>query len=585
MRSIISARLFAGAALSLVLSAGCTSPEADADAGTVIVDPGDAGSGCAAATVGCPCNAGSCTGLVCGADSKCRAAKDCAAAACVTNQVCRPATATTDGTCLPQCNAGFFWNGAAGSCDVIPPSCSPDAGNSVLPTCNAQNRNCAETGSSASCTDCKATFIDVDGGCQAPVTCAQLDCFSQHKNCEELPNGRCTTCTAGYVADQVSGECRTPTQCTSTQCDAGMACVQPTDGTDAFCRSGGCGPTAVLGPDNVCRGCPSCSDASKGEAGPYLDSLSGENRCICRTAPNHFWREGLFPGVTPCDGDNDGWVRESAKLAIESTNPAILTNARCALRTASSVTLENVEGQQRRIVLPASLQLYETDRNDDQQLLTQAVSQGLLPATYGPDGGALHPSEINSLTKLCVDGQSDFNENGLADVNEWQGDPQISTVKALFRPFAEFVHFGELHLAYYSAPDGGSGPGTYVIRERSRTLGVAPEHRVGLQYPAGGDFWRSCTRFRDDDYAALSSAGADLNGVDFAQHAASISPLFEGMNHHSQFKCLRIVNSRITSDPPHWVTAPTLDLPANKFRMNSCALTGVPGGAAVGAER
>lgn len=519
-------------------------------------------------TAGCSCeNSASCAGdLLCDATTKkCRAAKSCIEVGCVLHQICQEAASKTDAVCLAECEVGWFWNDTTSTCDAEPPSCSPDAPNSILALCDAQHRECVTGASGASCGDCKADAVQVGDKCELRVTCAELACASQHRDCEDLPNGHCTGCVPGYVED--AGACRLPLSCHDITCPE--YCVEPVEVADAYCVSGGCGPNAILGADGYCHACPPCNNAAAGEAGPYLDELTGEGRCICKTAEGYFWREGLFPGVTPCDADQDGWVRGSAKSAMESSSNAVRVNARCTLRTIDRFVLESEDGRTYTVPLvPAGtrLALYETDRNDDQALLDQAVLNGALPP-YGAGGRPLLAKELNSLTKACVSGQADFNENGLADVNEWHGNTSLSAVQPYLRPFIDFVYFIELHRGWYQ-------DGAYHIREKSRLANAPAGLRIELGYPpSSNDYWRACSRYRDSDYMILATAGKSLQGLDFARFGADGSG-WMGMNHHSQFKCVRVVDTHGASDPPHWLTPEMMNSETYKYRPNRCVAVG-----------
>ncbi len=523
-------------------------------------------------TAGCACDGSAqCEGdLLCDTAAKtCRVAITCAGRTCVEHQLCQEAAAKTDAACLAQCETGWLWNGATETCDEEPSSCLPDAPSSILALCDAQHRVCVTGADGAACGDCTAEAVLVGDVCELRATCAEIDCATRHRGCEELPNGHCTDCVTGYVDDATTHECRLPLDCDDITCPE--YCVEPPVAEDAYCVTGGCGSWAILGSDGHCHACPACDDAAKGEAGPYLAELTGEGRCICATAPGYFWREGLFPGVTPCDADQDGWVRGSARSAIESTSNAVRVNARCTLRVIDRFVLEAEEGGAREIpTVPAgtALALYETDRNDDQGLVEQAVANGDLPA-YGPGGRPLLAKEMNTLTKACASGQADFNENGLADVNEWHGNTALGAMQPYLRPFVDFAYFVELHRGWY---EGGS----YHIREKSR-LATAPEgERIAIGYPTGtSESWRACSRQRDSDYVVLAAAGKSLQGLDFARAGADGSG-WMGMNHHSQFKCIRVVDARGSADPPHWLTPAMIESATYEYVPNRCSAVGQP---------
>ncbi len=536
---------------------------------------------------GCACtdSAGCGADLVCDAKAKtCRAAKDCAALACVAHQECQAPASKQDAVCLAECETGFFWNGARSSCDVVPPNCKVGDPTSIKATCDEQKRDCEELATGgARCGACKAGTVVVGEACEDPVTCAALDCAQWNKVCEELPNGHCTTCLAGFVQD--GGSCRKAKTCKEVTCATGEACLEPAEpGIDASCSKNGCGDKAVLGPDGVCHGCPACTDTAKGEAGPYLKEVTGEGRCICTTADGYFWREGLLPGVVPCDADRDGWVRETAKAALESASAAIRDNARCHVRRVDRFVVEAEGGQTLDVMLlPAGteLPLFESERNDDQALVEKAVADGKLPA-YGAGGRPLRAEELNPLVKGCIDSQADLNENGLADVNEWHGNGKLDAVLPYLRPYVDFTYFVELYRGWYAPGASASVPGSYRLREKSRDAMAGDVGGVPLSYgTAAGSFWRSCTRFRDAAYVAATTAGTSLQGFDFARLGANKDG-WPGLNHHSQFKCLRLVDQRGVADPPNWLTLDLLREPLSTggyndlYVPNLCSASGVP---------
>lgn len=540
---------------------------------------------CTKAECACTDSSGCDAELVCDAKARtCRAVKDCATVACVTHQKCQAAAAKQDAVCLTECETGFFWNGATSSCDVVPPNCKEGDPASIKPTCDQQKRGCEELATGgAKCGACRAGTVAVAEACEDVVTCAALGCAESNKACEQLPNGHCTTCLAGFVEDGTT--CRKPKTCKDLECAAGEACLEPADpGVDASCSKNGCGDKAVLGPDGICHGCPACSDTAKGEDGPYLKEVTGEGRCICKTADGYFWREGLFPGVEPCDADRDGWVRETAKAALESSSSAIRDNAHCHVRVIDRFVMEAETGETLEVpLLPAGSQLplYETERNDDQALVDKAVKDGRLPA-FGAGGRPLRAEELNSLVKGCLDSQADLNENGLADVNEWHGNGKLDAVLPILRPFVDFTYFVELYRGWYVPAASAANPGRYHLREKSRDASVGDVGGVPLVYgDTASSYWRTCSRYRDSAYLAATTAGTSLQTYDFARLGAQPGS-WPGLNHHSQFKCLKMVDQRGLTDPPNWVTLNLLrevlstGVVNDLYTPNLCSASGVP---------
>lgn len=551
---------------------------------------------------------------VCGG-SKCDTAAPCAQLGCVEHQLCED----TDqgGVCIESCESGYAWGGSAcvamptgcdacaaenrvcdetsgtpvcadclpgnfvdGSGSCVPgATCDPaPATHSILDQCNAENRVCVEaTPDAAECGACLAGFIQNDeGACEAIQTCQDIatQCAAENRDCVEQPNGHCGECLAGFVEDQATGDCRLPLGClqVSPTCVGGEVCVESAGGQDAYCSADGCPASSLQGPDGNCYGCPSCSNAANGEDGAY-DELTAENKCICRTLPGYYWEEGTFPRVQKCDADGDGWVRLSAKNAMDrkQTAPtsAVAVNARCDLRTVDRFVLVSAErlvpatagaeidfvaggGDAFENTLGAPVALYESDRNDDVAKIQTALDENDTRIAALSAGRAPKPEELNSLTKACVTSRADFNDNGFADVNEFHGNGAPTSAAAL-EPFVDFAYFVELHDSWFEPPAGGTGPGAYYIREKSRSetapgLGV-PVHPMPREQMVddgnGGtttlsfEYWQSCPVFRDPAFDAALSAQPpeDPVGLDFAWVSETNTPEL-GMNHHSQFRCL-----------------------------------------------
>lgn len=483
----------------------------------------------------------------------------CAAAA----RSCTPETASTDATC-GGCLAGYVERNHTcvrrddATCDEAAPETN------LGPACAAEHRSCDATATPARCGGCLDGFIEVaERGCVARTTCAELDCNAQHRACEETPNGHCAGCLPGFVEEPGTGACRPVRTCAELTCSPGEECVEGDEG-DAFCRVD-CGEHALWS-GSRCEPCPPCTD--EGEEG-RSPTPTRAGACICRTSPGYFYSTAGDVGSFPCDADGDGWVRESARLALESTDPVLSANARCTLRTIDRVVLVNEAGESREVLLPAPLALYESDRNDDDALLRIHWTNKGLPG-YTPEGTPPSAAELNRFTKLCHHPSTDYNDNGVADVEEWSGHARSPNVRADQAPFNELAYFAELHTGQYE-PSATSPHGRYVIREKSRAIPPAGDSRVeylALSYPAeDGDYWRQCDVDRDPAFPTTVPAV----GFDFAVHSDPSAGF--GMNHHSQFKCLVFENEPAAGAPQEWTPA---DAAARGFRLQTCRAAGDP---------
>lgn len=470
------------------------------------------------------------SGCSCGGDDP----PSCDTTICGAHQLC------SSGVCAPACEAGYAWNGSACEASATATCQAAPAPGSIALRCEMENRTCAEaTPGQAECTTCLASHVEVAGACELRQTCTELACSAQNRRCEAEPNGRCTGCLDGFVEDGTI--CRAPTTCDDTMCMPGFTCVDG-GGRDAECRMGTCGadevPSATGG--RCVRCILSCDGRPGGTGNIYQTSATLADTCVCETEPGYFWDEGAAGGgdIRPCDADGDGWVRLTARRALEELNdPALRVNARCELRRIDRVRLDNDEGQQRDILLPQQVSLYEPERLDDQELLADAITQGSLPMYQGR---ALAAEELNTLTKACVwkstqEQAADFNQNGVEDVDEAHLDPRLDDANDPLSPLYDFTYFIELDRGWYE----GDGPvGRYVIREKRRSAAEPDEgQRLSLAYDPGdgGEHWRRCERARDAAYQPAQP------GYDFG---AQDDPLvWNGMGHHSQFRCLRIVPS------------------------------------------
>lgn len=308
-----------------------------------------------------------------------------------------------------------------------------------------------------------------------------------------------------------------------------------------------------------------CPQMEQGETDEYVATRSGG--CFCQTDPGYFHPvDGTI--AEPCDLDGDGWVRDSALLALTSDDPALKENARCALRRISHVVLRNESGQEKRYYFTgaetaihvsaeppvaaqqAYLPLYESVRNDDDSKLRTGGNP--IPL-YGTK--ALTAKTLNSFTKACVKG-GDHNDNLIIDVEEWAKlpdagqsvGPTVADMRAPFVPmYTRFSYYVELHQGAFTSANGSS-LGYYTIYERQRAYGEAD--RIGMRYglePQTGlltsDFWQYCPRARDlgysNDYNATTYDFASVSGP--GAFGTDGLP-WQGMMHHSQFKCVQVFN-------------------------------------------
>src|SRR5690606_31700976 len=90
-------------------------------------------------------------------------------------------------------------------------------------------------------------------------------------------------------------------------------------------------------------------------------------------------------------------------------------------------------------------------------------SKGL--PTWGSDR-PITARELNRMTKVCHDLRTDYNDNGIADVQEWSGHTLGPTMRPEQRPFNEFSYFVELYRGYYR--EGTGDFGMWVVEEKSR---------------------------------------------------------------------------------------------------------------------
>ncbi len=546
---------------------------------------------------------------------QCRAVVTCADLDCdVQNRDCTPQTELTDAVCA-GCSVGFEEND--GVCERIPQvNCQPGAELSILTECSDQNRLCVEDENGAACGDCLADHAE-DPETQECVRrlCEDLNCGDLGRECAGDPLAECGECQEGLLPSDPNNplsQCRDPRGCLDLDCPEGKLCVER-DGQDAVCADWPCVDIngdeifeqAFRADTNTCVECGlRCEgEGLTGAIWPY--TLVNSNRCICATEDGYYFDvSGAFTALA-CDADDDGWIRSSARDIIESGDPTLEDNARCDLRTIDRFTLEN-EYQQRmdvmicdegyvdatacqdnddcgelgrcnlngtcECVIPSSLDLYESVRNDEQTELDEANILDVPVYSDEQDRGRqLKAGELNPLTRACITAGGDYNNNGVSDISEWQG-LEPGGVDADTIRFMNFAYFVELHDGFFEDINNAEED-RYVIREKSRCDASFP-----VQYDAqlDADNWQNCTRNRDADYDATGENAlinydfAAFNCEQDAETCPLVPPLVDitpdgevplhglcdegitlppadgvwrGMNHHSQFKCIQVVDT------------------------------------------
>jgi hypothetical protein len=338
--------------------------------------------------------------------------------------------------------------------------------------------------------------------------------------------------------------------------------VPATSSSDAHCRPG-CN-AGELWNGRQCAPCPRCD--GEGEDGAW-SSATAAGQCICKTKAGYFYSVAGAMGAFKCDADGDGWTRESARSALESADPSLRLNGRCALRTIDRFVYENEAGQSKTAMLPAPLALYETDRNDDDVILEAEWADSGLPGDRGtsPVGAA----ELNRLTKLCRSPSADYDDDGAPDVFEFGGQTPAAALRPEQAAFEANAYFAELYWGEYVEGAAAAGPGRYVIHEKSRgTSSTTPSaQRVQLGYATTDDpSWRTCALQRDASWNRVSAP----IGMDFAAISDPADATFSGLNLESQFKCL-VVDPDPRLDHPN--AMPVSALIDASYRLQACKLT------------
>jgi hypothetical protein len=473
------------------------------------------------------------------ADKACKKAATCESLSCTNGlRTCTPGGNNQDAVCGP-CIAGYL--DQVGTCIAqTGATCDPAGAKSIASACDGAHRVCEAQGTGAICGDCLAGFIlnPATGICDPQKACADLNCAATFQSCVDLPNGHCTDCLPGYGVDQATGLCRKLKTCADVACKAGLMC-QASATADAYCHVE-CKP-GQLWANSKCINCPTC--AAPGQKGTGWPAPTQSGQCICETLPGYFFTESGDVGTYPCDLDGDGWVRESARVAIDSPDPVIKANARCNLGVIDRFILQNERGDTRVSSLALPLGLYETDRTDDQGLLD------LKPMpVYGTGGRRLKAEELNRLTKYCVK-DGDYNDNSMNDADEWDLVSMPASFDPRLLPFNKHAYFGELHRGYYKPPATGETYGSYVIREKKRGSEVAVAYQSAEQPIMNQCFVHPDPSFSAGrpaigmDFVRFSPNGADPRPRDYGYSTppGAVTTWF-GMTHHSQYKCLTIVD-------------------------------------------
>jgi hypothetical protein len=474
------------------------------------------------------------------AEKTCRKAVTCESLSCTNGlRTCTPGGKNQDAVCGP-CIAGYVEQ--VGNCILQNGATCDAAGDkSIVGVCDGAHRVCQAQGTGAICADCLAGFVlnAVTGICDPQKTCAELGCAATFQKCEELPNGHCAACLDGYGLDQSTGLCRKLKTCADVTCTAGLVCEPATASVDAYCHVE-C-KQGQLWATSKCISCPACTAA--GQKGTPWPTATQSGQCICETLPGYFFTESGDVGTYACDLDNDGWMRESARVAIDSPDPVIAANARCSLGIIDRFVLHNERSDTYVSALALPLGLYETDRTDDQGLLD------LKPMPmYGTNGRRLKAAELNRLTKYCVK-DGDFNDNSINDAEEWDLVTMPATFDPRLLPFNKHAYFGELHRGYYVPPATSEMFGSYHVREKKRGTELPVEYQAAEQPVMDQCFVHPDPSFSAGkpavgmDFVRFAPNGADPRPRDYGYSTppGTVTTWF-GMTHHSQFKCLTIVD-------------------------------------------
>ena len=559
----------------------------------------DRNRACEASEGGADC--GDCVSGYVDSGSACEVALTCGDVTCgAVNRQCVAATDSTHAVC-GDCLIGFE-EGTGDACQAIEElNCDEDLGDSdsIFYLCEGLNRSCILVGDSAECGDCLGPEFVLDPGtstCVPFVACADFpECeVTLLQRCEDDAEAGITAhcveeCVAGAEAVLDNGDfvaCEGSDDC-DAGCPDGTQCVQSTPASPARCE-----PARCLVPDNpgdpgeaydiFNRVCVPCTCDGEGTTGYPWPVTTFNGVCVCETTEGYFFNTKLTDRAPePCDADDDGWVRRTAfDFVNEPDDLAKSQNARCTIREIDRFELRNEYLQSLEVVvmdmdLPVpddTLELYELTRNDRQEDIDADAE--LAPAS----GRRPFASELNSLTRACISLDADVNANGLSDLREWdEAPPHDPDEDEWLDGWRQMSFFMELHDGWYEPADDPEDPGTFVIAERSR----CDTDHFALGYAADdGPYWNACHRrraagFNDDHHIGFDFArytcepGDELDGD--GRLCPTMAPplgddpppgviqshslcdgdvvlppadgIWRGMNHHSQFQCVQVVNT------------------------------------------
>lgn len=498
---------------------------------------------------GCACESGACQGgLICSSSSTsgtCRKAIRCddlgKAGTCAAHQLCTE-VAGKDAACVTAtCESGYVWDAKTGACSQSSPtdqnSCDPSIANSVGSVCQKQNRSC---------------------------------------NMDSTGKGACGSCVEGTL--EVGKTC--VLGCGSNFCSTDEFCIADSSGNPT-CKARPC--PAPQTADNTGACVKSCNlDCTKpGQTGRIWPVLAKDGSCLCEALPGYYIEAGGTGDIVACDSDGDGWVKSAAVAPAIESDPARKDNRRCAIHSIDRVLLQDEYGQALTVTScstglkanatasscpsTVAIPLVESERNDVQSLVNQ--DSGV--PVYGSNSRKPTARELNPLTKGCVKNgtEADYNDDKVTDFKQSQDNPELAEKQLLPQDrLKSFAYFMELYSSYYQPPKTINGAGALVITERSRCSPSFPLHLSAGDAPAGAystdpsNYWRNCARRVDSQFDASApnvantdfaywSKNSPLPGpVDTTQNSScqggqqlqSTDRIWRGLNHLSQFKCIRI---------------------------------------------
>jgi hypothetical protein len=474
-------------------------------------------------------------------------------------------------------------------------NCDGNAAGSILADCNKQHRSCVANAQSAACADCVPGFVNDNNTCQPIVLCTDTSCDVQNRACNENHGqALCTECLDGYVANS-NGDC--VATCDVKHCSTSQICV-PVFDASAICADTApligtstvyypsCGDNKTWYPSQKLseQGCKTCDPCiGKGLTTRLYPVVNQEGQCVCETKDGYFYDPGTHQ-IAPCDEDGDGWVRYTAKRAMDTKNCTgpncdwvTSDNARCHVRTIDTVVLESETGLIETILLKDEplvkshlengvLPLYEAETNDDFSLRPIPL-EPILPNA----GRAFTSGELNSFTKACVNDTADFNDNHIADIAEYQGMSAPAAAGNVdvgwLEPYTALAYFTELYKGTYVA----KGKGEYHITERTRQ--ISPN---ALPFMWSSDKERACYRGVDTNYFNVGESPTKPKiGLDFARYN-DMQTIPRGriadFGHHSQFRCIQVVADTLGATTRS-LAPQKISVGDNGHSLQTCTLT------------